>query len=102
MMLISSYRQRLRIVTNSLVELPKLESVVATFGNLADDAGGLAGDDAEARYHHIGRNDGAVEDAGVVLDDGELSDDDVLADVDVAADGGSLDDGAFADEDVVT
>ncbi len=86
---------------NSLVELPKLESVVTTLRNLADNAGRLAGDDAEARDDHIGGDDSAIKNADIVFDDGELADDDVLADVDVASDGSGLDDGSLADEDVV-
>lgn len=96
-----SHRQRLWIIANSLVELPKLESVVTTLRNLADNAGRLAGDDAEARDDHIGGDDSAIKDADIVFDDGELADDDVLADVDVASDGSGLDDGSLADEDVV-
>lgn len=74
---------------------------MAALGDLADDARGLASNDAEARYHHIRGHDGAVEDADVVFDDGELADDDVMADVDVASDCGGLDNGSFADKDVV-
>jgi hypothetical protein len=91
----------LGVVAHSFVQLPQLEGLVSAFGHLADDAGRLASDDAEARYDHVRRHDGSVEDADVVLYDGKLADDDVLADVDVAADGGSLHDGAFTDEDVI-
>jgi len=74
---------------------------VAALGDLADDARGSAGHDAEAGYDHVRRHDGAVEDARVVLDDGHLSDDDALPDVHVAADAGGLDDGGLTDVDVV-
>lgn len=97
-----SHRQRLRVIANSLVELPKLERLVTTLGDLADNARGLTSNDAEARYDHIRGHDGAVEDADVVFNDSELADDNVLADVDVASDRGGLDDGSFADKDVVT
>lgn len=72
-----------------------------TFRHLADNTTGLAGDDAEARYNHVGRYDGAVEDADVVLDNGELANYDVRADVYVASDRGGLDDGGFTDEYVI-
>lgn len=89
------------VVSDGLVEFPKLELLLAALGDLADDSGRLAGDDAEARDDHVGRNHGAVEDAHVVLDDGELADDRVVAYVYVGADAGRLHDGVLADEDVV-
>ncbi len=93
----SSRRRRLRIVPDCLVEVAQLKGVVAALGNLANDAGGLTGDDAEAGDDHVGGNDGAVENAHVVLDDGKLADGDAGANVHMAADGGGLDDGAGAD-----
>jgi hypothetical protein len=96
-----SRRERLRVIAHSLVKLPKLESLMATLGNLTDNTRRLASHDAEARNHHIGGHDGAVENTDVVFNDGELANDGVVADVDVASDGSSLNDGSFADEDVI-
>lgn len=96
-----SSRQRLGVVSNGLVELPKLELLLAALGDLADDPGRLAGDDAEAGDDHVGRDHGAVEDAHVVLYDGELADDGVVSYVYVGADAGRLDDRVLPDEDVV-
>jgi len=90
-----------RRVADGFVELPQLQGFVGPFRDLADDAGRLAGNDAEAGDDHVGREDGAFQNAHVVLDDGELANHRVLADVDVAPNGSGLDDGARADEDVV-
>lgn len=74
---------------------------MSALGHLADDASWLTSDNAEARYDHVGRYDGAIEDADVVLDDGKLADDDSRSDMDVAPDLGGLDDRSRANEDVV-
>lgn len=74
---------------------------MAALGGLADDASGLAGNDAEARNHHVGRDHGAVEHTNIVLDDGELVHDGVGANVNVGSDAGGLDNRALADKDVV-
>lgn len=74
---------------------------MASLGDFTDDSGGLASNDAEARYDHIGWYDGAIEDADVVFNYSKLADDDFLADVDVASDGSSLDDCAVAYVNVV-
>ena len=97
----SSSRNRLGVISDGLVELPELELFLAALGDLADDPGRLARDDAEARYDHIGRDNGAVEDAHVVLDDGKLADDGFVPNVYVGADTRCLDDGVLPDEDVV-
>ena len=94
--------QRLRVVADGLVEILKLESLVAALGDLAHDSGRLTSDDAETRDNHIGRNDSVWQDAHIVLDDCELAHDCVLADVDVRSDGGRLHDGALADKNVVS
>lgn len=70
-------------------------------GHLADDPGGLTGDNAKTRNDHVWGDDGAVEDAHIVLDDGKLADGDAGADVHMAADGRGLDDGPGADKNVV-
>jgi hypothetical protein len=75
---------------------------VSTLGYLANDAGRLASDDAEARYDHVGRYYRPFQDSDVVLDDSELANHDVFGDVHVISDGGCLDNGTLADEDVVT
>ena len=89
------------IISDSLIHFPELESVVATLGDLADDAGGLPGDDAEAGDDHVGRHNGAVKDAAIILDDGKLTDSNPLADVHVVSYAGGLNDRALADEDVI-
>lgn len=96
-----SSRHRLWVIPDGLVELPQLELLLAALRDLANDSGGLARDNAEARDDHVGRDNGAVEDADVVLYDGELADDGVVAYVYVGADAGRLDDGVLPDEDVV-
>lgn len=93
--------QRLRVVSDGLVEVLQLKSLVSALGHLADDPGGLAGDDAEAGDDHVGGHDGAIENANVILDDGELADDDSSANMYVASDGGGLDHRPLANEDLV-
>lgn len=97
----ASDRRRLRIISHRFVQLAKFELVKIALGNLAYDAGGLASDNSEAGYDHVGGHDGAIEDAHVVFDDCKLVDNDVVTDIDVGTDGGGLDNGAFADKNVV-
>lgn len=89
------------IVADCFVEVPKFEVVDSSLGHFADDAGGLAGDDAEARYDHVCRDDGAIQDAHVVLDDGKLAHHHLGPNMDVATDGGGLDDRTLSDKNVV-
>jgi hypothetical protein len=74
---------------------------MATFWDFTDNSGRLSGNDAEARYDHIGGYDSTVEDSDVVLDNGKIAHDDILANVHMIADSSCLDDGPFADKDVV-
>ncbi len=97
----SSYRQRLGVVADGLVEVLELEGLMTALRDLADDASWLAGDDAEAGNDHVGRDDGAVEDAYVVLDDGEFAHHNARPNVHVAAYRRRLHHGALAHEDLV-
>lgn len=97
----SSRRRRLGVIPHRLVQIPQLECLDASLGDLANDPRRLTSDDAEAGNDHIRRHNRAVENFDVILDDGKLANDDLTANVDVVADLSSLDNGAGADKDVV-